>query len=154
MFFGKDSQMETLRFETGLQRVKVILITNGNEEECYLQELSGLERQVYNDSFNFNVDIVEGVAKATPGSEFKMMSPSEFLAMTLHHKDDTLFDAISVGKMANRVVDKLYQAGLALSGLDRASMEAAKNALLGENTDSGSESQATSTEQSEKLKKP
>jgi hypothetical protein len=131
--------MSNLKFNVKLKETPVTIVDENNEEKIYkLKELTGEGRAKYNDNFDYKIEIVDGEAKATAGDNFKVMSSFEFLAMCLYDENDKLVPVGTIKKYPATMTDALQLEGLKISGMDKESLEAAKNESA-ENADSGSE---------------
>jgi len=120
-----------LRFSTVLKELPVFLTgKDGVEKKCTLKELTGTQRAVYNASFDIKIEMDEdGKAKAVPGEGFKTFSTKQFLALCLYDEEGKLIEEPTIGDYPSTVLTKLHEAALELSGLDKKSLEAAKNEL-------------------------
>ena len=131
--------MANLVFRIKLKEVPVKIIDETNAEKIYkLKELTGEGRAKYNDSFNYTVEMENGEAKAKPADDFKVMSAVEFLSLCFYDDKDVLVSKSIIGNYPSTMTDQLYERALKLSGMDKDSVDIAKNELK-EKPDSGTE---------------
>jgi hypothetical protein len=130
--------MDELRFNVKLKEKPVTIIDKNDKEKIYkLKELTGKGRAKYNDNFDYKIEIIDGEAKATAGENFKVMSSFEFLAMCLYDENDKLVPVETIAQYPATMTDSLQAEALKLSGMDKESLEAAKNESA-EKEDNGS----------------
>lgn len=130
--------MADLRFSVKLKEKPVILTgDNGTEKKYKLKELTGDQREEWNNKYDYSIEVVDGKTIAKPGKDFKMPSAKAFLCMCFYDPDDKLVTAEVIGKYPQTMLDTLHLEGLKLSNMDPDSIEKAKNELEG-NTDNGS----------------
>lgn len=119
-----------MKFSVKLDSVPVILTSEDNVERDYiLSELTGAQREVYNDQFKFDLEMVDGKTKASAGKGFKLMTATEFLLMCLTTDEGKKVERAFLAGLPAKVSSALHNRGLELSGLDPKALEAAKNAL-------------------------
>jgi len=128
--------MDVLKFEIKLKEKPVIFVTkDGIEKTYFLKELTGEQRQKYNQNFDIKFDIDDtGKAKVTPGNNFKMVPANEFLAMCLYDDSGKLVDADFINNLGTTTTEALHKVALKLSGLDEKSRDEAKNELEASDT--------------------
>jgi hypothetical protein len=120
--------MADLRFNVKLKELPVIIVDENNAEKTYkLKELTGKGRATYNDSFDYKIEIKDGEAKAVPSESFKVMSSTEFIAMCLFDENDKAVPVGVIEKYPATMTDALHTEALKLSGMDKESIESAKN---------------------------
>ena len=121
--------MDELKFSLLLKEVPVLLKgKNEVEKKFMLRELTGAQRATYNASFDVKIEVgADGKAKASAGGGFKMFSAKQFLALCLYDESDKLVSEEIIGGFPGTVVNGLHKAALKLSGLDKESLESAKN---------------------------
>ena len=122
-----------LRFSTVLKELPVFLTgEDGVEEKHTLKELTGVQRAVYNESFDVKIEMDEdGKAKAVAGEGFKSFSAKQFLALCLYDEEGKLVGEKTLGGYPSTMLAELHEAALELSGLDRKALETAKNVSEG-----------------------
>jgi hypothetical protein len=131
--------MADLKFTTKLKEKPVLLTGKGGKEQKYmLKELTGDQREEWNNQFDYTIEVIDGETKAKPGKDFKMPAAKSFLAMCFYDPDDKLVPADEIGKYPQTMLDELHLEGLKLSGMDPESIQKAKNALEAKGT-SGTE---------------
>ena len=125
--------MEKLEFDVVLKEVPVSLKgADGVVIDYTLRELTGSQRAVYDESFDVKVEMdKDGVTKMSPGDSFKMFPAPKFLSMCLYDKQNKLVDEQLIGTFPSTAVDGMHKAALKLSGLDKESLEEAKNEVKG-----------------------
>ena len=121
--------MTELRFSTVLKELPVFLTgVDGTEKKYTLKELTSTQRATYSESFDIKIEMDEdGKAKATAGEGFKTFSAKQFMALCLYDGDGKLVPEEVIGGYPSTMIAKLHEAALALSGLDKKALEAAKN---------------------------
>lgn len=132
---------ETLRFNTVLKEVPVFLTgVDKKEKKYFLRELTGNQRANYNSNFeDVKMEMDEnGKPKAMSGIQFKLPSAVDFVSLCLFDDSSALVGKGFVGPLPSKVVTKLYEVGLELSGMNKDAIDAAKNEL-GESDSNGSE---------------
>ena len=122
-----------LRFSTVLKELPVFLTGEDDVEEKHtLKELTGVQRAVYNESFDVKIEMDEdGKAKAVAGEGFKSFSAKQFLALCLYDEEGKLIGEETIGGYPSTMLAELHEAALELSGLDRKALETAKNVSEG-----------------------
>jgi hypothetical protein len=126
---------ETLELSAVLKKTPVKLTGVEGSEDFTLKELTAQQREKYNAQFDVKIEMQDGVAKASPGKAFKLMSDSEFLSMCLYNSEGKPVSMEFVNDLPDTTVQALKKKALELSGLDKASLEKAKKDL--EESDSG-----------------
>ena len=117
--------MSELNFSIKLKQVPVKL----DDKQYFVKELTGEQRDIYDQQFDLQMEMVDGIAKPKVGENFKRMSSSEFLALCLYNDKDELVPIGTIAKFPNRVVEKLVAKGRELSSLTEESIIAVKNEL-------------------------
>ena len=120
--------MANLKFTTKLKE-KIVVLTgeDDKEKEFKLKELTGDQREAWNNKFDYTIEMKDGKTEAKPGKDFKMPSAKSFLAMCFYDPDDKLVDADVIGGYPQTMLDTLHLEGLKLSGMDPDSIAKAKN---------------------------
>ncbi len=119
-----------LVFSVVLKEIPVKLTgADGVKKNYKLKELTSTQRAAYNDNFDFNIEMVDGKAKATAGADFKLPSAKAFISMCLYDENSTLVPEKEIGNFPSTVVQSLHMAALKLSGMDEEALKKAKNAL-------------------------
>lgn len=120
--------MEALKFSIVLQELPVLLSDkNGTERKYYLRELTGSQRAAYNRNFDIKIEMEDGKAKASAGSNFKITAPNEFLYLCLYDDSNKLVDSKFIDDLPTSVTEALHKEALILSGMDDKAEDAAKN---------------------------
>jgi hypothetical protein len=120
--------MADLKFTTKLKEKIVLLTGEDDKEKQYkLKELTGDQREKWNEKFDYTIEVKDGVTEAKPGKDFKMPSAKSFLAMCFYDPDDKLVPASVIGAYPQTMLDTLHLEGLRLSGMDPDSIKKAKN---------------------------
>ena len=124
--------MAELVFSVVLKEIPVKIKEADGAEKIYkLKELTSAQRKKYNESFDVKVEMVDGEVKASAGDGFKMFSAQEFLALCLYDENDKLVPENVLADYPSTVTAGLHEEALKLSGLDKDSLETAKNELEG-----------------------
>ena len=122
--------MADLKFNVKLkEKVVKLTVADGSEKDYKLKELTGDQREKWNEIFDYTIEVVDGKASAKPGAGFKMPSPKQFLALCFYDEKDVLIKPEIIGSYPQTMLDALHLEGLKLSGMDPASVEKAKNEL-------------------------
>ncbi len=128
-------------FSTILKEEAVVLIGKDNEKKDYLiRELTGVQRQQYNDQFDIKIEADPSdltKPKMITGDNFKMWSSLDFVSRCLYEKGKEESVGIEfVSSLPGTILKDLSDIAQELSGLDKESLEKAKNELEA-NTSSG-----------------
>lgn len=119
--------MEALKFSTVLKELSVVLTSKDGEKNYKLRELTGGQRNIYNKSFDVKFEMVGNKPKIIAGQDFEMMSSSKFLAMCLYDETDKLIPESVISAYPDTTVSGLHTEAMKLSGMDKESLETAKN---------------------------
>lgn len=120
--------MDALKFDLKLKEVPVSITDVGGREHAYvLRELTGLQRQIYNDSLDIDMTLVDGKPQIKTGEEFKIPSDIDLLAMCLYDENDKAVSRDVLGKYPTTVLTALHKVAFSLSGLDKKAEDEAKN---------------------------
>ena len=119
--------MEKLEFSLKLKEKPVIITDkNGVKKNYVLKELTGPQRDIYMESFDINMTLVDGKPQIG-ASSIKTFPPSDFVAMCLYDENGILVKKDVLATYPGSVISSLHRAGMALSGLNKEGQEAAKN---------------------------
>ncbi len=131
--------MATLEFEVKLKELPVTITDVDGAKKIYkIKELTGDQKSEHDKDYDYKVKIENGIASATLGDDFKIPSAKSFLALCFYDEKDVLVSPEVLGGYPSTMLEKLHRVALKLSGMDKASMEEAKNELEGKK-DSGTE---------------
>lgn len=120
--------MQELSFTTKLAEQKVsITDTEGVQKEYTLRELTGDQRQVYMDSFDFDITLVDGKAQISSKANIKSFPTKTFLSLCLFDEDNNPVTEKVIGKYPSTTTEGLHKAALKLSALDKKSIEDTAN---------------------------
>jgi len=123
---------KALKFSTVLKEQEVILVNEKDEEkEYFIRELTGEQRQAYNDQFDVKVGLDEN-NKPTMGvgDNFKMWSSLDFVSRCLYAKDSKKpVGTDFIKALPGSILKDLGDAAKELSGLDNKALLKAKNDL-------------------------
>ena len=120
--------MKELVFDIKLKELPVKVKEGGVEKVYKIKEFTGNQRAAYNDRFDYEIKMEGDSIKAVPGKDFKLMSAIDFLVMCFYDPEDKLVTKEVLGSWPGTTTEKLHEAALKLSGMDKKSMETAKNA--------------------------
>ncbi len=131
--------MANLVFSIKLKEEPVKITGKDGTEKIYkLKELTGDQRKQHDANFDYKIEAVGDTLKAVPGENFKVLSSAEFLALCFYDEKNVLVSFNVLGGYPYSMLDQLHKAALKLSGMDKDSLEAAKNESEG-SKGSGSE---------------
>jgi len=117
--------MEEMQFKTALQEVPVRI----DDKRYCVRELNGRQRQEHNQSFELDVQFVDGVPKISTKEGFKMPSEIDLLSKCLYDENDVLVPKKILETWPTTVLAKLHSLATSLSGLDSEAKAQAKNDL-------------------------
>ena len=115
--------MEELQFKTKLQEVSVII----DDKRYCVRELNGRQRQEHNQSFELDVQFVDGVPKVSTKEGFKMPSEIDLLSKCLYDENEVLVSKKTLEDWPTTVLVKLHSLATGLSGLNAEAKAEAKN---------------------------
>jgi len=119
--------MEKLEFSLKLkERPVTITDVDGVKKNYVLKELTGPQRDIYMESYDISMTLVDGKPQIG-ASSIKTFPPSDFVAMCLYDETGVLVKKEVLSTYPGSVISGLHRAGLSLSGLDREGQEEAKN---------------------------
>ena len=120
--------MEQLVFDTVFKQIEIVL--KGKDDESttyYLREMTGAQREQYNNSFKMKLTMEGKQIKASTNDNFTMPSTCFMLSLCLFNTDDKLVPLKFIRELPESVVNALGDKASELSGLDKESAETAKN---------------------------
>ncbi len=124
---------KALEFNTVLNSIPVNLTgEDGQAKNFTLKELNGDQRAAYDKCFDVKLEVTEGTkVKAIPGDKFKIMPAKEFLAFCLYDSKDKPVSEEIIGTYPSRILEKLHEEALKLSGMDADTVKAKAEAKNG-----------------------
>jgi hypothetical protein len=118
----------SLRFDTALKEIEIILIEeNGVENTYFLRELTGAQRDKYNESFKMKVSVENKQVKAYTDKDFKMPSECFLVSLCLYNSKNELVGLEKVKSLPDRVIHALAEEANTISGLDNKADDEVKN---------------------------
>jgi len=120
--------MDNLKFSLQRKEKEVELTTSdGSVKKYKLKEFSGVQRKEYMARFKMDISFEDGKAVVQSAKDFKPLSETEFLTLCLYDEKDELVKEEEILKFPSAAIIGMHKAALELSGLDKASIEKAKN---------------------------
>ena len=120
--------MDNLKFSLQREEKDVELTaSDGSMKKYKLKEFSGVQRKEYMARFKMDIAFKDGEAVIQTAEDFKPLSETEFLALCLYNEQDELVKEEEILKFPSTAIIGLHKAALELSGLDKDSVEKAKN---------------------------
>ena len=115
--------MEEMQFKTKLKEVSGVI----DDKKYFVRELNGRQRQQHNESFELDVQFVNGVPQVCTKEGFKMPSDFDLLSKCLHDESGVLVSQKTLEEWPTTVLAQLHSIATSLSGLDVKAKDEAKN---------------------------